>query len=242
MLMKRSVTALFIVLALTVSSITLNPVYADEPPTISVEPSTLQLTSDQIGETVQIDIVVTNVNNLWCWNINTLRFNSAVLNLTHVEEGSFLNSYGETLFLWTEQAPEIQEGTIPELSCLLLSTNSVNGSGTILTLSFEVVGLGESQITFTQAILMEIIINEGVESYNEIDFVTKNGSITVDTYSPVVSSTPSSSVSGSPDESSVSDLTLAYAGAVVVIVLVLAVVFWLDKKPNRLGAHFWRSG
>ncbi len=122
---------------------------------ISVDSATQQFSSAHVGNTIQINITVSNVQDLWSWDIANLTFNPAMLNLTQVTEGPFLQQAGQTIFIWTSGSTQaFSKGYIPDMSDTLLSINSVNGSGVIATLTFTVLSLGTSQITFNQTTLL----------------------------------------------------------------------------------------
>jgi hypothetical protein len=129
--------------------------HASETATISVDPATQQFNSTNVGDTIQVNIDVSNVQNLWAWDIANLRFDPSVLNLTQISQGPFLESAGSTIFAPTLQSTiAISEGDIPDIPCALLVQGSVNGSGVLATLTFQIVSTNKtSQITFNQTTL-----------------------------------------------------------------------------------------
>jgi hypothetical protein len=116
---------------------------------ISVNPATQQFPSAHVGDTIQINITVSNVQNLWAWDITPLTFNPSVLNLTQVTEGPFLKAGAQTLFIWTSRSlVDINEGRIVDTSDNRLEFTTQSGSGEIATLTFKVLSTGSSQISF----------------------------------------------------------------------------------------------
>src|SRR5271157_4117538 len=72
--------------------------HASETATISIDPTTQQFNFTGVGDTIQVNIYVSNVQNLWSWDVKDLRFDPSVLNLTQITQGPFLDSAGATLF------------------------------------------------------------------------------------------------------------------------------------------------
>lgn len=131
------------------------PSSLNESATLTIDPTSLQLPASQVGQTVSVNITVSNIQNLWAWALDDLKFNANVLNLTQVTEGPFLKNGGQTLFIWTStDTAMIQKGDIPEISDTLLANTGINGTGTIATLTFQILSSGTSQIAFTQTTLL----------------------------------------------------------------------------------------
>lgn len=154
--MKTVKIVLLLAIIAFVSAIMINPIHASGTATIGIDSATQQFPSTQVGNTIQINITVSNVQDLWGWDISDLSFNPAMLSLTQVTEGPFLQAAGQTIFLWTSTSTvAISKGDIPDIQDALLSTNSAAGSGVIATLTFNVLSLGASQITFNQSTLYD---------------------------------------------------------------------------------------
>jgi uncharacterized repeat protein (TIGR02543 family) len=102
-----------------------------------------------IGKTLSININVTNVANLTCWQF-TLYFLNSILNCTDVIEGPFLRTGGSTYFNKTiNNNYNATHGSILAYSTLL-GPNSANGSGTLATINFEALSVGESPLHLTE--------------------------------------------------------------------------------------------
>ena len=161
--MNKSATAvglaiLFIALVLA-SAATVSTSHASETATISIDPATQQFNSAGVGDTIQVNITVSNVQNLWSWDLGNITFNSKVLNLTQPPtEGPFLEEAGSTMFIPNIPPGNASKGNIFEISDTLLVDSSVNGSGVIATLTFQVLATNRtSQITFKQITMYDTL-------------------------------------------------------------------------------------
>ena len=102
-----------------------------------------------VGETISVDIVATDVTDLFAFNLD-VAFNSTVLSATSVVPGSFLNSVGLTLGdlgllgFDTTTPSEIRDIN----DSLLGPVGGVTGTGVLATVSFDVVGSGISNLSF----------------------------------------------------------------------------------------------
>jgi hypothetical protein len=113
--------------------------------TIAVDPSTSTAT---VGETFSININVTDVTNLTCWEFK-LYFRNDVLNCTAVSEGPFLKSVGSTFFNKTIlNNYNTTHGQILAYSTLL-GPVSISGSGVIATITFKAIGVGDTLLDLT---------------------------------------------------------------------------------------------
>ena len=166
---------------------------AAQDTTMKVSPSSLQISGSQIGQTVQVTIEVENVANLWQW-VTGLVWDPAVFNLTGIQEGPFLKSAGSTFYL---VAPaDYDNGILPEVSSTLLSTASVDGSGVLATVTFEVLAAEPTTIQLTDTSL-----TESGTGHPEISHVVVNGDVTVVEPSPSPSPTPTPTPTPSPSPS-----------------------------------------
>jgi hypothetical protein len=166
------------------SSTTANPYSSQSTATISINPTTLQLQTANIGQTIEVNINVSNVQKLWGWDFTDITFNSSVISLAQVHEGSFLQSRGQTFFICTISAPSVQNGDLPEIVEALAENTSVTGSGVLATLEFNVGSAGTSQIVLTSAKLydpIEIQPNPFQETgtHEQINSTTVNGKVVI---------------------------------------------------------------
>jgi hypothetical protein len=229
--MKKSALTLFLIAIALASVAAINHSHASEIAIVSVDSATQQFPSAHVGDTIHININVSNVQNLWSWDIADLRFNPNFLNLTQVSEGPFLKKVGSTLFLWTSQSTiAISKGDIPDVSCTLLEYSSGNGSGVIATLTFQVISIGTSQITFNQTTLLtpNQIAAPGQTTgvYEQINSQAINANITVGT------STGSSLISSSPEISSSASACPSWLILVVLLVAATVSMLLFSKKAR----------
>ena len=95
-----------------------------------------------VGEAFNMQVEVANVTKLTCWEFK-LFFNNAVLECTDTVEGSFLKSGGSTQ--WAETIDNMN-GTLLLESTLTGLDAEVSGSGTLATIAFNSIALGESNL------------------------------------------------------------------------------------------------
>jgi len=201
--------------------------------TISIDPSDTQIGTAYVDQAFQINLNIGDVENLWGWCVSDLCFNSSVLQLTDVIEGSFLKQGGNTLFV-SANSSQILAGKVPEISCVLLENRSVSGSGILATLTFKVVSAGGSQITLSKTKLLNPaegnsdtnIINN---SHEAIESTSVNGNVTVILESTQKPSTDSSNLSLTDPFTIV-----LYAGIATSVILVVCTAIFLrrGKQPK----------
>ena len=101
-------------------------------------------TSFEVGDTITLELKTENVRNLSGWQAN-LVFNPEVLEAVEVNEGDFLKSEDvETHF--SGGTIDNEKGKITGINVLRLE-GGVNGNGTLYSVSFTIVGPGESLLT-----------------------------------------------------------------------------------------------
>jgi PKD repeat protein len=127
-------------------------------------------TEYQIGDTITLNIAISNVTDLWAWQAG-MTFNPSVLqcisaaapentktNVTTTAfiEGDFLKSKGNTW--WFAVAPDNNAGIINATACTFYSpqATSVTGSGVLATVRFTVIGEGPLNIHLTSVILLNL--------------------------------------------------------------------------------------
>lgn len=182
-----------------VAGLAVKPSQASQTPVVSLNPAKLTLANAYIGQTIQVNITISNVPDLWGWALQNVDFNPQVLNVTNVQEGPFLKSKDATFFLWASNSTlAFSKGDIPEINCALAADTTVSGSGVLATITFQVISAGTSSITIGEVALMSDIASTQMDENNEISCTWTNGTVTV----PAVSlSTPSPSPT-SPNQNS----------------------------------------
>jgi PKD repeat protein len=133
----------------------------------------IYFTQYQVGDNITVNIMISNVSDMWGWQAG-MTFNSSVLqciamsNPTNVApnvtspttaftEGSFLQGGGSTIWVpnW------VTNGTIAACGCSLLNpATPQSGSGTLATVTFEVIGKGNLDIHLVDVILVDLNDNE----------------------------------------------------------------------------------
>ena len=193
--MKKTL-ALLLLIALTITATcTINPTHATTTtPTITVDPNTQEFPNAKVGDIIQVNITANNVQQLSGWDIEGLNFTQTMLNLTNVSEGPFLTNAGNTIFVPVYFSYQtINLGYIQEISDMLVEIASSTGSGVIVTLSFQVLALGTSQITFGQA----SIVNQNQISNLQPQSTSCNAVNAAITVGPTANVTPTPTASTS---------------------------------------------
>lgn len=229
--MKRTVTTLTVVVMLIVSGALIHQTQASDT-ILGVDPANLQLPTADFQQTLQVDIKISDVQDLWAWCITNITFNSNVLNLTQIEEGPFLKQGGNTLFIWPEDSPKIRGGIVPELSATLMTDGGVSGSGILATLTFNVLSAGNSQINIDDTKLLdlnELSNTTTTDIYHQIDCTTTNGYVTIENLS-----SPTPAPSNDTKEPLNNSNILFYIGIAVSFVVALAIfIVFIGRKSRR---------
>ncbi len=134
-------------------------IYVDSLPTA--------INQSQIGQTITLNIMISNVTDLYTWGAG-MTFNPAVLECidattpgnsatngtTALREGPFFQKGGNTLWV---PAAITEDGVIPCHGCTLTgaTTPGVSGSGVLATVEFIVIGAGASNIHLTNVMLLD---------------------------------------------------------------------------------------
>ena len=107
-----------------------------------LEPANLTLTP---SEDFTVELKATSITNLKGYSV-TLSYDSTLISLQEVTEGSFFSSKGKTFFYTTED-----QSTILIDNVLLGTDLSISGEGTLATLSFTCLKAGSTSIEFSLA-------------------------------------------------------------------------------------------
>lgn len=122
--------------------------YSYQEPTMTVTPSTLVAA---IGETFNIDVVITNVSDLYGWEFR-LAWDPDLLNMTGAVEGIFLSSFGSTFFCYSVN---ISIGCMVIDCTLLGDIEGASGDGILATITFYTESEGECLLNLYEAILID---------------------------------------------------------------------------------------
>jgi len=110
---------------------------------VSVYP---QQNSAKVGETFTVDIDIENVSGLQGFDF-CLKYPTTILNVSRVEEGAFLASFGPTFVakLEIEKDYQMYRGRV-WLAVVICGDGFANGSGTLATITFNAIALGEGEL------------------------------------------------------------------------------------------------
>ena len=171
-----------LVLALAFALIAFYPAQNAEPQAsgtvVSVEP---QFNSARVGETFNVSITVSNVQNLYTlevflsWNSSVLQAQTVSLQLgVESHPGGVLHEVpGEGVFVVQDEVTQ-ETGQYSLVATSVSPAASFNGSGTIASVTFAVVSVGHSEIE------LETILADYPEPDNtstEIDHTDTGGSV-----------------------------------------------------------------
>ncbi len=114
------------------------------------------LSSALIGENFQVNISVSQVNDLAGWDFK-LYYPNEILNATSITEGPFLQTAGATLF-WIEEFTDDYNETFGRIwaACVLQGQGSgASGNGTLATVTFKPKSNGNATLNLDQTELID---------------------------------------------------------------------------------------
>ena len=130
--------------------------------TIFVDPSN---STAPTGENFTVYVNVSNVVDLYGWEFK-LSWNTSMLNLINVSEGTFLKNYGKKTFM----NKEVKENYVYVYCTLMGNISGANGNGVLASLKFHINHPGNSMLQLYDVILLN--------SHEEkINCVVKSGSV-----------------------------------------------------------------
>lgn len=146
--MRKTLVCIPLLLTITMLVVRLQSVVRATPTSIEVVPASLE---QEPGDSFLVNVTVNDVTDLYLWMFR-LRWNNTVLQLNSIEEGPFLQRGGETSGIW-RNPHNISDmnagGRIDEATCSLLgAVLGVDGNGTVATLNFTCLSLGDSALEF----------------------------------------------------------------------------------------------
>jgi len=117
------------------------------PAVVSVNP---QNTSAAVGQDFAVNVNVSNVADLYGWEFK-LTWNSSILHLQNVAEGSFLKNTGATFFTYNLNST----GPHIVVDCTrLVDLPEASGSGILSTITFHVQQSGSCDLNLYDAVLL----------------------------------------------------------------------------------------
>ncbi len=204
--MRKKTICLLTIIILALTIFPLIPKIKAQTATVSLSPSTFQVT--QVNEDVYLKITISDVQSLWAWTC-TVTWDPTTLTLVgSPTEGSFLLQGGSTQFLATPAARN--ETGAEAISDASYGTTGVSGSGVLASIEFQVAAQ-----TSSTAVQLSGITLEGPPQIN-------GGAVTNPTITPAstTSSTSISFVSGGapaanagPDQTVQQGATVTFDGS-----------------------------
>lgn len=127
---------------------------------MSISPSTVSVGIDQTFET---NINISNVSDLFGWQLR-LSYNTSLLELVNIIEGSFLNSSRDTYFVPKNVSTD---GYVLAGCTSLRNVAGVNGNGTLATVEFRAKTLGSCTLDLYETKLVDS--NRQLVEHSETD-------------------------------------------------------------------------
>jgi hypothetical protein len=163
---------------------------AVDPAIIRLVPSVSELNNSMIGQTITVNLTIQNVQKLWSWTA-AITWDPTVLNCTKIQEGSFLSDVGTTLF----PPPVTETGKIREATSTMLSTDTANGNGTLLIITYKVLSVKTTELSLNVSRLREPSDPQSqTEYFPPITHTDYGTSLTAATVSP----TPTTTIEPTP--------------------------------------------
>jgi hypothetical protein len=120
-------------------------------PVIVIEPESVSKLG--VNGTFTLNVSVKNCVDVYAVQVD-IRYDPRVINVTGIFEGTFLNSTGSTTVLYHETA-EVTNSTPPRNTIYFVATkmgdqssHDSSGNGTLLTIAFQVISNGSTQLQF----------------------------------------------------------------------------------------------
>lgn len=119
------------------------------PADLYIDPSRIVDPSFIEGSVFNVSLSIRNATNLNSWSAK-IAYNKTILNATAVYEGDFLKAVGSTSFNFEIQHDYNTTHGLVDMSCIVTTGEGANGDGELAIITFEVVGLGQSDIEISE--------------------------------------------------------------------------------------------
>lgn len=150
--MEYARTFSLILIALWILSITCVSFVSAATTTIHVDPPSSNVAN---GNTFNINITITDVNNLTGWEFK-LFYLKAIVNCSAVTEGPFLKTWGNTFHIFNiTNNYNSTYGRVLAACSLTGMTATVNGSGVLATVTFKALSGGDTPLTLADTKLAD---------------------------------------------------------------------------------------
>jgi hypothetical protein len=171
---------------------------------------------DPIGTTFSVDVRIDGASGIWAWVVDDLDWNPGVVQLTSIQEGSYLNDYS-TNWISPPAIDNVNGQIIGDFGCGILTDNMCTeaaSSGVLAILTFQIVGYGNASLHVANVALMNYFTESSANLKGGAYVVTNDAAVTVDSSVPMftlTSTTPFSNFTpiGIPSYASGSSVTAA---------------------------------
>jgi hypothetical protein len=117
-------------------------------PAIMIEPENVGHLA--VNSTFTVNVTAQNCTDIYAVQVD-VRYDPQVLNVTSISEGTFISSTGPT---YHNETAQLLNATPPTARVFFVDTKlgqnlpDANGNGTLLTITFQVLSVGSTQIQF----------------------------------------------------------------------------------------------
>ena len=164
---------LFIAMLVDLSTVTsqIALVKANELPTLQILPP--KCTIENVSTFFSIDIVISNVTDLYGWDVKIYYLNS-IVRCINATEGPFLKSSNQTFWVppIINDAYNETHGMVHLACTLIRKVPGVNGSGVLATIVFQAIGCGNTTLYLHDTKLAD-------SHTNPIPHTTSNGFVEI---------------------------------------------------------------
>jgi hypothetical protein len=175
--MARKIGLIIIVLIVLSLTISLQTTRADGGATVQVVP---QASAVGQGTSFAVNVTVTNVTNLAVWEFRLFYLNT-ILNCTNAVKGPFLEKGGNSQFFVFTVYPTYNAtyGCLLFGSSLVGAVPGVNGSGTLATITFQSLAVGDTTLHFDNDPTWNYLLDATPPPRNPIPYTTVDGLVHV---------------------------------------------------------------
>lgn len=138
----------------TIENGTFNNYVPPPPADIYIDPSRVVDPALIEGSLFNVSLSIREATNLYSWKAKIL-YDKNILNATAVFEGDLLKTADSTTSNFEIQRDYNATHSLVDMNCTLTTGEGVNGDGELAIITFEVVGLGQSDITIFEADLRD---------------------------------------------------------------------------------------
>lgn len=119
-----------------------------------------------MGSTFDLPVTITGSSDLYAFQFD-VAYNPSLLQLVSINEGAFLPTAGSTFFI-PGSIDNVAGNAVFTVDTLLGPGPGAAGSGTLATLDFQAIGLGNGAVSLSNVVLLD-------SNLNDIAFTANNG-------------------------------------------------------------------